>query len=92
MGRGASGRHVDATTDNHLSDKFAVQARRSRSGPRVGGRLATAPPDVLAEIVSDAIEARIDYDAYAAVLAREQIVRDMTRDEIIELIQRVMDD
>ena len=36
------------------------------------------PPDVLAQIITDAIIERLDHGAYAAVLAREASIRDRT--------------
>jgi hypothetical protein len=59
--------------------------RRSFEGDTV--QAEAIPPDTLAQIVRDAIEVRIDRATYDDVVAQEQAVRGMTRDEIIELIQ-----
>ena len=59
--------------------------RRSFEGETV--QAEAIPPDTLAEIVRDAIEVRIDRATYDDVVAQEQAMRGMTRDEIIELIE-----
>jgi hypothetical protein len=51
-----------------------------------------SPPDVLAAIVQDAIDQRIDRDAYRVVLEHEARIRDRLSEELNPLLEVDWDD
>lgn len=61
--------------------------RRRFDGETV--QVEAIPPDVLADIIAEAIAERIDQEAYAKVLAAERKIQSMTRAEIAGLIRRL---
>ena len=60
--------------------------RRSFTGETV--QCEAIPPDVLAGVIRDAIESRIDKAAYAAVLAEEEVTRERLAERLLPLMGR----